>query len=52
MYHWAKAAFPVTEIAAPISPVLLKKSNFSNQSAQELEIAVSELTEHMIWPVM
>jgi formylglycine-generating enzyme required for sulfatase activity/predicted esterase len=36
MYHWAKAAFPVTEIAAPISPVLLKKSNFSNQSAQEV----------------
>jgi len=23
MYHWAKAAFPITEIAAPISPVLL-----------------------------
>ena len=32
MYHWAKAAFPITEIAAPISPVLLKKSNFSNKS--------------------
>jgi len=31
MYHWAKAAFPITEIAAPISPVLLKKSNFSNE---------------------
>ena len=32
MYHWAKAAFPITEVAAPISPVLLKKSNFSNNS--------------------
>lgn len=32
MYHWAKAAFPITEIAAPISPVLWKKSNFSNKS--------------------
>ena len=36
MYHWAKAAFPITEIAAPISPVLLKKSNFSNKSIDEV----------------
>ena len=31
-----KAAFPITEIAAPISPVLLKKSNFSNKSIDEV----------------
>ncbi len=36
MYHWAKAAFPPTEIGAPISPVLLKKSNFSNQSVKKV----------------
>ena len=36
MYHWAKAAFPPTEIGAPISPVLLKRSNFSNKSVQEV----------------
>ncbi len=36
MYHWAKAAFPITEIAAPISPVLLKKSNFSNKSVSQV----------------
>jgi formylglycine-generating enzyme required for sulfatase activity/predicted esterase len=36
MYHWAKAAFPITEIAAPISPVLLKKSNFSNKNVHEV----------------
>jgi len=36
MYHWAKAAFPPTEIAAPISPVLLKKSNFSGKSIKNV----------------
>jgi len=36
MYHWAKAAFPVAEIGAPISPVLVKKSNFSSKSIAEI----------------
>lgn len=28
MYHWAKAAFPIDEIASPIAPVMLSHSNF------------------------
>jgi len=36
MYHWAKAAFPAAEIGAPISPVLVKKSNFSNKTVDEV----------------
>ena len=31
MYHWAKAAFPPDEIISPISPKLLKTSNFSKE---------------------
>lgn len=39
MYHWARAAFPITEIAAPISQVLLNKSNFSNKSVSEVGLS-------------
>lgn len=28
MYHWAKAAFPIDEIASPIAPAMLANSNF------------------------
>jgi len=31
MFHWAKAAFPPDEIISPISPKLLKTSNFSKE---------------------
>ena len=31
MFHWAKAAFPPDEIISPISPKLLKNSNFSKE---------------------
>lgn len=29
MYHWAKAAFPIDEIASPLAPAMLLRSNFS-----------------------
>jgi formylglycine-generating enzyme required for sulfatase activity len=28
LYHWAKAAFPIDEIIAPLAPVILSNSNF------------------------
>ena len=31
MFHWAKAAFAPDEIISPISPKLLKTSNFSKE---------------------
>ena len=36
MFHWAKAAYPPDEIGSPIAPMLLKKSNFSQQSLQRV----------------
>ena len=36
MFHWAKAAFPMTEVISPISPVMLKKSNFSNKAIERV----------------
>lgn len=36
MYHWAKAAFPPDEIISPISPKLLKNSNFSRQRIEDI----------------
>ena len=36
MYHWAKAAFPAAEIGSPISPNLLKASNFSQKSLKNI----------------
>jgi len=36
MYHWAKAAFPPDEIISPISPKLLKTSNFSRERIEDI----------------
>ena len=36
MYHWAKAAFPPDEIISPISPKLLKTSNFSREKIEDI----------------
>ena len=36
MYHWAKAAFPPDEIISPISPKLLKTSNFSREKIKDI----------------
>ena len=36
MYHWAKAAFPPDEIISPISPKLLKTSNFSREEIKDI----------------
>jgi predicted esterase len=36
MYHWAKAAFPPDEIISPISPKLLKTSNFSREEIKAI----------------
>ena len=36
MYHWAKAAYPPEEALAPISPKLLKDSNFSQKGLNEV----------------
>ena len=36
MFHWAKAAYPPDEIGSPISPRLLKESNFSQDSLLEV----------------
>ena len=38
MHHWAKAAYPPDEILAPISPKLVKESNFSGQGMNETGI--------------
>ena len=35
MYHWAKAAYPPDEILGPITPKLVKESNFSGRSLSE-----------------
>ena len=36
MYHWAKAAYPPGEIGSPISPKLLKFSNFSQENIMKV----------------
>ncbi len=36
MFHWAKAAYPPGEIGSPISPKLIKFSNFSQDSLKEI----------------
>jgi len=36
MYHWAKAAYPAAEIGSPISPSLLRASNFSQNKLSEV----------------
>jgi hypothetical protein len=36
MFHWAKAAYPAGEIVSPISPKLLKVSNFFQVELQEV----------------